>query len=175
MRKPEPAGPLELAIADTQRITGETGAQLEQLYSAYSALVTAFAADQLPTGEQVDAVQQLSQQLSQSDDLPAPLQGLTSQIDTDVAHLHHRPLEQAREQFKTISGHVLQLAASARGEQAEAELIHFYCSMVPSGNANWLQLEKPTANPYMGSKMLRCATHEQRLPLPTATEGNEMP
>ncbi len=174
-RKPEQTGPLKLAVADTQRIAGETGAQLEQLYSAYSAVVTVFAADQLPTGEQVDAVQQLSQQLSQSDDLPAPLQELASQINTDVAHLHHRPLEQAREQFKTVSGHVLQLAAAARGEQAEAELIHFYCSMVPSGNANWLQLEKPTANPYMGSKMLRCATHEQRLPLPTATEGNEMP
>lgn len=174
-RKPEPTGPMKLPPGDSQRIAGETGERLERLYTAYSALVAPLAADQLPTAEQVDAVQQLSQQLSQAADLPTPLQQLAAQIAAAVAHLHHQPLEQAREQFKTVSGHVLQLAAAARGEQAATQLIHFYCSMVPSGNANWLQLEKPTANPYMGSKMLRCATHEQLLSLPNETEDDEMP
>lgn len=174
-RKPEREGPLKLVVTDPLRIAGQTGERLEQLYQAYAALVQALAADQLPSGEQVETVQQLSQQLAQSAELPAPLQELASQINADVAHLHHRPLEQAREQFKSVSGHVLQLAAAARGEPAATELIHFYCSMVPSGNANWLQLEKPIANPYMGSKMLRCATYEHPLTVPQTTEHHAMP
>ena len=165
-RTPVQEGPLTLEAAESQWIKGPTGEKLEQIYRVYAALVTRLAEDEVPTEAEVDAALGLAEQLANAADFPEPLRVIALQLAQDVAHLHHRPLEEAREQFKTVSGHILRLASAARGENAATELIHYYCGMVPSGSADWLQVTQPTANPYMGSKMLRCATYENLLTLP---------
>jgi len=173
-RKPEKEAPLQLPDSGPQAVAGQTGEELERLYQAYAALVATFAADELPTEVQVDAVQSLSRSLATAEPLTEPQRELASQTATDLGHLHHRPIGEAREQFKSVSRHVLLLASEVRGEDATNELVHFFCDMVPSGNANWLQLDKPIANPYMGSKMLRCATFESVIGVP-ATPTREEP
>ncbi len=166
-RKPDKESPLQLTDARPQAIAGQTGAELEQLYLAYAALVAALAADELPSDSQVDVVERLGGSLAAAESLTEPHRELASQIAADIAHLHHRSLEAAREQFKSVSRHVLRLASEVRGEDAVSELVHFFCEMVPSGDANWLQLDKPISNPYMGSKMLRCATYENVISPPS--------
>ncbi len=174
-RKPEAEGPMKLPVAASIRVMGSLGDDIELLYTSYSALVTALASDQLPSATQVEALQGTARRLATADSLEQSLRNLASQIDQTVAHIHHRPLEEAREQFKGISHLILQMAASVRGDNAKSEMIHYYCSMVPSGGADWLQIEKPTANPYMGSKMLRCATHESPLRLPPSASPAASP
>ncbi|MBX3422308.1 MAG: efflux RND transporter periplasmic adaptor subunit [Pirellulaceae bacterium] len=173
-RKPEAVGPMNLPVAVSKRVSGSLGDDIELLYKKYSALVTSFASDQLPTSAQVETLQATARQLAAADSLPQAVRDLASQIDRTVAHIHHRSLEEAREQFKSVSHLTLQIAAAVRGDNATSDMIHFYCSMVPSGGADWLQIEKPTANPYMGSKMLRCATHEKLLSLPPPATGTEL-
>lgn len=174
-RKPEKEGPMKLPVAVSQRIFGPSGDDLESLYQAYGAMVTTFADDQLPSDAQVDSVQQIAQRLAAGDELPKSARDILESIDKDTAHIHHRPLEDAREKFKGLSSQVLQLAATFRGDNATSDIIHFFCGMVPGGGADWLQIDKPTANPYMGSKMLRCATHENVLTLPPEPSPQQEP
>ena len=173
-RPPEPVGPMKLAVDVAVRIAGTLGNDIELLYQSYVDLVATLADDRLPSASQVQVLQDTARRLASADPLPPAVRELASQIEQHVAHLHHRPLEEAREQFRNVSQATLQLAATVRGDQATSELIHFYCSMVPSGGADWLQVDKPIANPYMGSKMLRCATHEQLLSLPAPTTDSEL-
>ena len=70
--------------------------------------------------------------------------------------LSDKSLDDARISFKPISKATIQLAARVRGDDAHTTFIHFYCPMVPGGEGDWLQPSKPLANPYWGSKMLRC-------------------
>lgn len=159
-------GPMELPVAASQRVPGQTGMDLESLFQVYDSLVMTFSADQLPGDAEVESVQQIARRLAASDDMPESARGDLLAIDKGIAHIHHRPLAEARERFKEISRQVLRLAATVRGDRATNDMIHFFCGMVPGGGADWLQIEKPIANPYMGSKMLRCATHEEPLPVP---------
>jgi Cu(I)/Ag(I) efflux system membrane fusion protein len=166
--KPAAMQPLQIPSNDAEPIAGKTGRRLEQLYAAYQALVAALAADRLPLESEVAAVQQSAAELAEVEQLPPPLREQLSAIAENVAHLHHRSLEEAREQFKAISRSVLLLASAARGEGSSEPVMHYWCSMVPSGGGDWLQGVGPPTNPYWGSQMLRCVQHEQKLLPPTA-------
>lgn len=163
---PEEQGPLKIAADQSKPISGEVGKLIERLYRSYFVLVEALAADQVPSEDAVQAVEQTAKRLSVEDPLPEPLRKYAANIAEESAHLHHLPLEEGRKQFKSISANILQLAAAVRGEEAKSPLIHFYCSMVPNGGGDWLQSTAPPSNPYWGSKMLRCAQHEQELKPP---------
>jgi Cu(I)/Ag(I) efflux system membrane fusion protein len=159
-------GPLVVPSNKAQSIGGETGRRLEQLYEAYAKLVAALAADKLPSEAAVTAIEKTAAQLAKAEDLPAGLRKHAAAIAKDVAHLHHRSLKQAREQFKSISRSVLLLASAARSEKATKPVVHFYCAMVPGGGGDWLQASGPPTNPYWGSRMLRCVQHEEKLQPP---------
>ncbi len=162
-KKPQRPEPLDLE-ATPEAFAGDLGERLEQLYRAYAALVEPLAEDRLPEDQQVAEVEQLAQWLATAEGLPEALREHAERIADQVAHLHHLSLAKARERFRPLSRHVLHLAAAARGVDAEEALIHFHCNMVPDGGADWLQIEPPTANPFMGGKMPRCATHRADLP-----------
>jgi len=159
--------PLQIAYDEAESIPGSTGELLERLYEAYFSLVATLAADTVPSEAEVSAVDQTAARLSEMDDFPEPLREHTTTIVEGVAHLHHRSLEEAREQFKVVSRNVLLLATAVRGEDASEPVIHYWCSMVLGGEGDWLQGSEPPTNPYWGSKMLRCAQHEQKIQLPT--------
>ena len=160
--------PLAIAVDESQPVANDTGRQLEQLYTAYFAIVSALAADGLPSEAEVSAVERSAAQLAESEALEPPLREHAANIAKHVAHLHHRSLDEARQQFKSVSRDVLLLAAAARGEEATQPVIHYWCSMVPGGGGDWLQASGPPTNPYRGSQMLRCVQHEKALEPPHA-------
>lgn len=166
VKPPAAEGPLITPADAAKPIAGETGRTLEALYEAYFALVASLAADAVPSEEQIVAVQQAAASLADAGDLPEQNRADAAAIAKDVAHLHHRSLEDARKQFETISRAILQLAATARGAKATEPLVHYWCSMVPGGHGDWLQKSSPATNPYWGSQMLRCAQHEEQLQPP---------
>jgi Cu(I)/Ag(I) efflux system membrane fusion protein len=104
--------------------------------------------------------------LAAAEELPQALRDHAATVADRVAHLHHRSVGEAREQFKTISRSILLLASAARSQGASEPVMHYWCAMVPGGGGDWLQTAAPPTNPYQGRKMLRCVQHEQKLIAP---------
>jgi membrane fusion protein, copper/silver efflux system len=164
-------GPLALEPQPTQRITGPTGEDLERLYQAYFAIAATLADDQTVPADQAAALHDLADRMAVAEDLSDNAQSLIAVIAEHSAPLDEVTIEEARVLFKPISKSILQLAAQARGAEAETSFIHFYCSMVPGGEGDWLQPSEPLANPYWGSKMLRCGINAGQLS-PSGITGN---
>jgi membrane fusion protein, copper/silver efflux system len=156
-------GPLVLEPRPMQRIAGQTGEDLERLYQAYFAIAATLADDQAVPADQAAALQDLADRLAVADDLSGSAQSLIAVIAEHSPQLHAGTIAEARVPFKPISKSILQLAAQARGAEAEASFIHFYCSMVPGGEGDWMQPSEPLANPYWGSTMLRCGINAGQL------------
>ena len=158
----ETDGPLPLETGDMQWIAGEAGQQLERLYEAYFAMAATLADDQPVPADQARALYETADQLALMNDWNQEDRSRIEVIAESSRDLDRLSLRESRVNFKPISKSVLQLAARTRAEQAETSFIHFYCSMVPGGEGDWLQPSEPLANPYWGSEMLRCgvAAHE---------------
>ncbi|MEC8241806.1 MAG: efflux RND transporter periplasmic adaptor subunit, partial [Planctomycetota bacterium] len=146
--------PLEFDSIDISVIGGKSGEQLEELYSRYFEIRTAFAADKKPVEESSLSLHELSTQLTSSEDVTDQAKEQLSIVTENAEHLHHLPLEEARMQFKPISHAILELATQIRGEGNERVFRHFFCPMVKEGEGDWLQFEERISNPYYGSQML---------------------
>ncbi|MEC8864158.1 MAG: efflux RND transporter periplasmic adaptor subunit, partial [Planctomycetota bacterium] len=156
--------PLEFDSIDISVIGGKSGEQLEELYSRYFEIRTAFAADEKPVEESSLSLHELSTQLTSSEDVTDQAKEQLSIVTENAEHLHHLPLEEARMQFKPISHAILELATQIRGEGNERVFRHFFCPMVKEGEGDWLQFEERISNPYYGSQMLRCGELIRTLP-----------
>ncbi|MED5287225.1 MAG: efflux RND transporter periplasmic adaptor subunit, partial [Planctomycetota bacterium] len=102
--------PLEFDSIDISVIGGKSGEQLEELYSRYFEIRTAFAADKKPVEESSLSLHELSTQLTSSEDVTDQAKEQLSIVTENAEHLHHLPLEEARMQFKPISHAILELA-----------------------------------------------------------------
>jgi len=167
----KPDGPLELEQAELERISGQAGTELERLYEAYFAVSATLADDRAVPREQSQSLYELAARLAASESLSPPARSRIASIAEHSQQLHSLTIDEARLAFKPISKSILQLAAQVRGAGAEASFIHFYCSMVPGGEGDWLQPSPPLANPYWGSKMLRCGIAAGELPPSGAADG----
>ncbi|MBW3539599.1 MAG: efflux RND transporter periplasmic adaptor subunit [Planctomycetes bacterium] len=163
-RKPEQEGPLKLAEIDVMPDTTPDRIHVERLYDAYFAIQEALASDRLPTEQQVAALRSAAERVTTADYLPATVRAHLKPILAGSEHLHHLELPQAREEFKTISHSIIRLASQVRSADAETAFVHFYCPMVKHGGGDWLQRGGRLANPYFGSKMLRCGEKVHDLP-----------
>ena len=167
--------PLEFDSIDISVIGGKSGEQLEELYSRYFEIRTAFAADKKPVEESSLSLHELSTQLTSSEDVTDQAKEQLSIVTENAEHLHHLPLEQARMQFKPISHAILELATQIRGEGNERVFRHFFCPMVKEGEGDWLQFEERISNPYYGSQMLRCGELIRTLPPENASSSEKTP
>ena len=167
--------PLEFDSIDISVIGGKSGEQLEELYSRYFEIRTAFAADKKPVEESSLSLHELSTQLTSSEDVTDQAKEQLSIVTENAEHLHHLPLEQARMQFKPISHAILELATQIRGEGNERIFRHFFCPMVKEGEGDWLQFEERISNPYYGSQMLRCGELIRTLPPENASSSEKTP
>jgi Cu(I)/Ag(I) efflux system membrane fusion protein len=174
-RPPGHNAPLPLPTTAVEAISGAAGEALERLYASYSAVAAALATDRLPTEAETKAVAQAAADVLASQGLDEALRPHVEAVGQEVEHLHHLELKSAREKFKSISRHMLHLAAAVRGQGATQPLVHLWCSMVPGGEGDWLQTSLPPANPYWGAAMRRCAQHQQPLPLPQTSAEPESP
>jgi membrane fusion protein, copper/silver efflux system len=157
-------GPLELERGDMHLIAGDAGEELERLYQAYFTVQATLADDRALLLEQSQPLHELAAHLQTSEKLSPAARTRLATVAQHSQSLHSLAIDEARVAFKPISKSILQLAAQVRGEGAETSFIHFYCSMVPDGEGDWLQPAAPLANPYWGSKMLRCGIAAGELP-----------
>ena len=158
-------GPLELDQIEVASLAGRAGVDLERLYEAYFQVQATLAGDQMVRAAQANALLSAARALLQAGDLSDELRSLVQVIADNAGGLQEGAIAEARLSFKPVSKAVIQLAARARGANARGPFLHFYCSMVKGGQGDWLQLSKPLANPYWGSKMLRCGKQVHQLPV----------
>tara|TARA_R110002111_G_scaffold247140_5_gene310196 strand:+ start:8980 stop:11070 length:2091 start_codon:yes stop_codon:yes gene_type:complete len=148
--------PLKFKSIQIQKLSGQPGKTLDELYSTYFSIQKMFASDKKITEAQAKTLNQLSTQLAGDSRLSEPVRSELKQIATDAEHLHHLSLDEARKKFKTISHAVVALATQVRGSDNRLSFHHFFCPMVPQGEGDWLQADDKLLNPYFGSKMLHC-------------------
>ena len=148
--------PLEFDQIRVVGVEGDLGSRLEQLYLAYFQIQKTLAADQLPSEAPVVQLERLSQELGMADSLKDVAGEELASINSNIPHLHHLPIEEARVKFKPISHAVVSLSTKVRGSDAAKPFNHFFCPMVKEGEGDWLQPDSRLSNPYYGSAMLRC-------------------
>ncbi|MCH8045116.1 MAG: efflux RND transporter periplasmic adaptor subunit, partial [Planctomycetes bacterium] len=170
IRQQKKKGPLELEKIEVEALAGRAGVDLERLYEAYFQVQAALAADRSVPAKQATALLSAARSLLQSGDVPGDVKSLVQVVADNTDGLADKEIAEARLSFKPISKSVIQLAARARGTDARRPFLHFYCSMVKGGQGDWLQPNKPLANPYRGSKMLRCGKQVHQLPVATRSE-----
>ncbi|MEQ1634048.1 MAG: efflux RND transporter periplasmic adaptor subunit [Planctomycetota bacterium] len=133
---------------------------IDALAAAYVAATEAFAQDRfelpllLAVRVAADAV--VTTATEQPVQLPA----------TELAKLLDKPstdLEAARVHWKQVSQLALRLFEVARPSGADGAA--FFVHHCPMAEADWLQLDGATRNPYYGSSMLECGAVRRSLPL----------
>jgi len=152
----EPNGPLVAEAMAVTPIPGEAGQKLELLYNAYFDVQRALAADHKPPPAASQTLHQAATELGANAAIPQPAARLLRDVSTKSGHLQQLEVEEARQEFKSISQAVVSLAAQVRSATAQQSFTHFHCPMVPGGGGDWLQPNGELLNPYFGSQMLRC-------------------
>lgn len=125
-----------LALAIPSLSAADAGG--DKILDAYTAVSTALAADDLT------AAQKASKELAATAKADHP--DLAKKAEEVAAA---DSLETAREKFKPLSEDATKLAEGKEG---------YYVMTCPMAGADWVQKDKQVANPYYGSKMLRCGS-----------------
>jgi membrane fusion protein, copper/silver efflux system len=164
-RQRERKTPLEFDKPTVKPLDGESGSQLESLYSAYFEIQKTLAADKKPTMKSATALHKLATKLAGNKEIPAESRDQLKAIARSAEHLHHMKLAEARMSFKPVSHAVVTLATQYRGEKSTQSFTHFFCPMVDGGGGDWLQPGGDLRNPYKGSEMLTCGRKAHDLPV----------
>jgi Cu(I)/Ag(I) efflux system membrane fusion protein len=165
--------PLEFDKPTVKPLEGESGSQLESLYSAYFEIQNSLAADNKPEMKSSMALHKLATTLAENSTLPADSQKQLQAIAKSSEHLHHMGLAEARKSFKPVSHAIVTLATQVRGQKSERTFTHFFCPMVEGGGGDWLQPGGDLRNPYKGSQMLSCGMKAHELSLTEVKVANE--
>lgn len=79
-----------------------------------------------------------------------------------IADLKEKSLDETRNAFKSLSKNLVEYIREFHGQIKDAEKVYiFFCPMV---DAEWVQENNITGNPYYGTKMLNCGTLKQEIP-----------
>ncbi len=153
------------------RIAAATQTTVDQLLAAYSKVATALAADQFDAAAWL-ALQQQAAAVAAAPEVmvqqPAAELALTLQQRAN-------DLESMRVAFKQVSSAALRLFESARPRAAGAGATKLFVQHCPMAEADWLQLDAATRNPYYGSSMLDCGAVRRELPLADAAASPAEP
>lgn len=156
--------PLQFESIKIERVVGPAGEKLERFYAAYFDIQRELAADKQPGESPVKSLIALSSELAANDNLPKEARQELGSVKKQADHLHHLPIDKARQNFKAISQAVVTLSTQVRGEQATRPFQQFFCPMVKQGAGDWLQADEQLRNPYFGSEMLRCGELVRTIP-----------
>ncbi len=151
----------DLPPPQPEPLSAPTQAAVDALAMAYVTVCEEFAADRF----QVTTQQTLRDAASELVRIAAePVVQLPA---TELANLLAQPsldLEAARVRFKQASQLAAALFAVAR-PLAAAERQTLFVHHCPMAEADWLQFDDQTRNPYYGSSMLECGEVRRSLPL----------
>ena len=165
--------PLEFDEPTVKPLEGESGSQLESLYTAYFEIQKSLAADSKPETKSAMALHKLATELADVPAFPEASRKQLQIIAKSSEHLHHMELAPARQSFKPVSHAVVTLATQYRGKESKQSFTHFFCPMVEGGGGDWLQPGGDLRNPYKGSEMLTCGKKVHELSLAGITKTNE--
>ena len=165
--------PLEFHTPTVKPLAGESGSQLESLYSAYFEIQQSLAADEQPNMKSATSLHKLATELAGNQAFPAESQKQLRAIAKSAEHLHHMELAEARKSFKPVSHAVVTLATQFRGKESTQSFTHFFCPMVEGGGGDWLQPGGDLRNPYKGSDMLTCGRKVHDFSLAGIRKPNE--
>ena len=165
--------PLEFDKPIVKPLDGESGSQLESLYSAYFEIQKSLAADTKPPMKSAMALHKLASELAGVAAFSEDSQKQLQTIAKSSEHLHHMELTEARQSFKPVSHAVVTLATQFRGEESKQSFTHFFCPMVEGGGGDWLQPGGDLRNPYKGSEMLSCGKKVHELSLAGIRKASE--
>ncbi|MEQ8763392.1 MAG: efflux RND transporter periplasmic adaptor subunit [Planctomycetota bacterium] len=130
---------------------------LSPVYTVYLELAEALANDDLEASRAaVEALKQTFAELP-AESWPLPAKSEVSRAREALDDLENgAPLDDVRARFEGLSAAITHLV-ERYGHEGEQPLVEAYCPMAFGGKgAAWLQTGETIANPYFGSKMLRC-------------------
>ncbi len=100
--------------------------------------------------------------LDVSKGLPGILKEIAGKISDSATKMKGVGIEDARDSFKELSQLMISYLKEFNGKiNGGGKVYVYYCSMV---DANWLQKNEETRNPYYGSSMLKCGSVKEELP-----------
>ncbi len=157
--------PLDFSDVEIISLSGDTGTNLESLFSAYFAIQQSLAADEMPSAADAAELHRLAITLRSDPVLGPDLKTRLAEVARNSEHLSHLELNEVRhDAFRPVSHAVVSLASQVRGEGANEPFQHMFCPMVKGGAGDWLQSSKDLRNPYFGSQMLRCGEVVREFP-----------
>ena len=131
---------------------------VDTLIEPYLVIQTALAGDDLAATRAgatslADAISHAQEDGTMPSGLADPTRSIIDATDFDSARI----------EFKKLSLKMMQLVRD-RGVTGETVLYFAHCPMALSGaGASWIQADKTIANPYFGSKMLRCGSVREQI------------
>jgi len=149
---PPPAAP-QAAQQAAAEVSTEAQPHVDQLAKAYLATQHLLADDKFEgVADQMATIQKQSKALVAAltqDNLKTEAQAVS-----DAAGAEAKTLDEARTNFKKLSTAVSALLKDAPPTAAVAPALYdVYC---PMAKADWLQVSKDVANPYLGKQMSTC-------------------
>jgi len=138
-------------------LSAATQARVDALLAAYLAVAEAFTHDRYDAGEwqaMTTAAQALGAAPEPDVQLPA------GELAAVLAHVHD-DIKQQRVEFKQVSAAMVALVERVRPSGGDRD--HLYVHHCPMVDADWLQLDPVTRNPY-DTSMLSCGSVRRVLP-----------
>ncbi|MDA3873277.1 MAG: DUF3347 domain-containing protein [Kiritimatiellae bacterium] len=134
---------------------------VDTLVTPYLAMQTALAADDLQAAQTgATAFLEAIKHAPKAEDAQAEAADLSAPV-TKIAQAED--LKTAREAFHVLTPDLMSMVKHV-GVSNEKALYVAHCPMAFSGEgADWMQSDKTIANPYYGSKMLRCGSVTSQL------------
>ncbi|MEZ5967332.1 MAG: efflux RND transporter periplasmic adaptor subunit [Planctomycetota bacterium] len=151
---------------ETLDVSAATQGEVDALFAAYLAVADAFTHDRYD-GANWQAMRASATTLAAAPE--ASLQ-LAAGALAGVLERAHGDIKQQRVEFKQVSASLLTLLERVppSGKPGAQVYVH-HCPMV---EADWLQLDEDTRNPY-DTSMLSCGTVRRALPVHVASSGGE--
>jgi Cu(I)/Ag(I) efflux system membrane fusion protein len=150
--------------------------QLGGLLAAYLEIQSALAADNVQAAVQTAsafaaALQSVDMGLLTGDAHAAWMKDLDRLKAALSSYQAADDITAQRDEFLPLS-RTMWKALRRFGYQGHQVVRLFHCPMASGGaGADWLQIDRTTANPYYGAAMLRCGSQTDSIPAATRTEG----
>ena len=144
-----------MAASPPANASNENG--LQAFLAAAGGVSQALAGDNVESfNKQVSRVKPALAPLEKEFAAPHPWSGLVKAISESCTFEPASDLKDARKQFLPFSTAAVALAKQAKKDDPACRSIKIYhCPMAPKPGL-WIQAKGPLANPFYGSKMLRC-------------------
>lgn len=147
--------PLALPIKVPEIFDADLGGRIDSVFQLYFEMQRTLAEDSVPDAITQNTLIANLLELEKSEEIPDTAKRYLANARRGTAKLSGT-LEDWRSGFRRVSQSLLRVSTEVRGQETALALVHYHCTMVPGNGGDWIQQGGEKANPYWGSKMLRC-------------------